>query len=291
VITVYTMIFGTHLYSWLLSRIIGTKLIKEISEHPMKDFQSGAFMKGVGHLKIRSELRFTDGILCISKILLEYFRTLGFEERRLIIVPSTVDPARFIGDQHPSPLKFPYIGYFGALTFKRDNVDLLVQAFASLSERYPEMHLVLGGFCSPEERKELEDLISDLGIGSRVELLKYLPREEISRYILHSDMLVMVRAVNFETQASFPSKLIEYLATAKPVISMDIGEIRDYINDGVNAFLVEPGNSRALAEKIDFVLSKYQEAVKVGQNGKQLANTIFSYSYQSKRILNFIETL
>jgi glycosyltransferase involved in cell wall biosynthesis len=101
----------------------------------------------------------------------------------------------------------------------------------------------------------------------------------------------MVRGKSLESQASFPSKLIEYLATAKPVITVDVGEIRDYLNDGINAFIVEPGNSRALAEKIDLVLSEYERALNVGQSGRQLTSTVFNYNYQSKRILDFIETL
>jgi glycosyltransferase involved in cell wall biosynthesis len=291
-ITVYTILFGTHMFSWFLSRITGARLVKEISEHPMKQFfKKGAFLRKIGLLKLRTELFFTDGIFCISKFLVEFFRTHGFDERRLIIIPSTVEPERFVNNHHLSPRPYKYIGYFGGLTFERDNINVLVEAFARISDRYPGMNLVLGGFCNPEERMRLEKLISDLGIKPKVELLKYLPREEIIQYIIHSDILVMVRGKGLESQASFPSKLIEYLATAKPVITVDVGEIRDYLNDGVNAFLVEAGNSRALAEKIDFVLSEHEGALKVGQNGRQLTSTVFNYNYQAKRIISFIETL
>lgn len=292
IITVYTILFGTHMFSWLLSRITGSKLVKEISEHPMKQFfKTGAFLEKVGLIKLRIELYFTDGIFCISKFLVEFFKTHGFDQRRLIIIPSTVDPSRFINGEHLPPCSYKYIGYFGGLTFVRDNINILVEAFASISDRHPGIHLVLGGFCKPEERVQLENLISDLGIGDKVELLKYLPREEIIRYILHSDILVMVRGKSLESQASFPSKLIEYLATAKPVITVDVGEIRDYLDDGINAFIVEAGNSKALAEKIDYVLSEYEGALKVGQGGKHLTSTVFNYNYQAKRILSFVETL
>jgi glycosyltransferase involved in cell wall biosynthesis len=280
------------MFAWLLSRLTGARLVKEISEHPMKHFfKTGAFLRNIGLLKLRTELFFTDGIFCISKFLVEFFRKYGFDERKLIIIPSTVDPQRYINNNHLSPRPYRYIGYFGGLTFERDNINVLVEAFANIADRYPLINLVLGGFCSQEERNRLENLISELGIRSRVELLKYLPREEIVRYITHSDVLVMVRGRSLESQASFPSKLIEYLATAKPVITVDVGEIRNYLDDGVNAFLVEAGNSRALAEKMDFVLSEPEGALRVGRNGKQLTSTVFNYNYQAKRIISFIETL
>lgn len=292
VIILYTSIFGTHIFSWLLSGIIGTKLIKEISEHPMKRvFNKGAFLTRIWHLKLRIELKFTDGILCISRFLYGYFSDHGFDNRRLIIIPSTVDPARFNSVGQVSPCPFPYIGYFGGLTFERDNINILVEAFAAISDKFPSMHLVLGGFSKPDERKKLENLITDLGIERKVELLKYLPREEITMYIKHSDILVMVRGKDLKAKASFPSKLIEYIATGKPVITVDVGEIREYLTDGVNVFIVEAGNSKALAEKIDFVLSGYEKALIVAQNGQQLTATTFNYNNQAGRILEFIETL
>ena len=149
----------------------------------------------------------------------------------------------------------------------------------------------MGGFCTENERKQLENLILDLKISSRVNLLEYLPRAEIVNYIMHSDILVMVRAKDLETQASFPSKLTEYLVTSKPVISVNVGEISDYLTDGVNSFLVEPGNCVGLAKKIDFVLSNYELALEVGRQGKQLTNTVFNYNFQAERIIGYINSL
>jgi len=57
----------------------------------------------------------------------------------------------------------------------------------------------------------------------------------------------MVRSNNEESRASYPSKLSEFLASSKPVITVNVGEIPNYIVDGVNAFMVEPENSKALA--------------------------------------------
>jgi glycosyltransferase involved in cell wall biosynthesis len=104
-------------------------------------------------------------------------------------------------------------------------------------------------------------------------------------------LLVMVRGNDIKAHASFPSKLTEYLATSKPVISVNVGEISRFLTDGVNAYLVEPGNSTQLAEKIDFVLSDYKSAMLTAAKGRQLAETVFNYDYQAKRIIPFVESL
>jgi glycosyltransferase involved in cell wall biosynthesis len=101
----------------------------------------------------------------------------------------------------------------------------------------------------------------------------------------------MVRAKDLETSASFPSKLTECLVTSKPIVTVNVGEISDYLTDGVNSFLVEPGNCDKLAEKISFVLDNYTFALEVAERGKQLTNTVFNYKVQALRVIEYINSL
>jgi glycosyltransferase involved in cell wall biosynthesis len=121
--------------------------------------------------------------------------------------------------------------------------------------------------------------------------LGYLKREEIIAYVSHAHILVMVRSNNQEAKASYPSKLSEFLASSKPVITVNVGEIPLYISDGINAFMVEPENADALAEKLEYVLLNYEFAIQVGKNGKELTDTVFNYNFQAKRMLEFINSL
>jgi len=287
---IYTLRFSTFLLSWYASRIYKTKLIRECSEHPLIHYQKGTFRKIEGLVKLRIESYLCDSIFCISRFLVDFYKSRGLPGHKLFLIPSTVDPGRFTLNGE-KPLPYSYIGYFGGLTFYRDNIDVLIRAFALISEKYPDLYLVVGGFCSENERKQIEKLIQELNLSLKVNLLKYLSRSEIVRYIEHSDILVMVRAKDLETQASFPSKLTEYLATSKPLVTVNVGEIPDYLTDGVNAYLVEPGNINELAEKLDYVLNNYKLALEVAKGGKLLADTTFNYSYTAKRIIQYVKTL
>ena len=280
----------TYLFSYFVAKRIKTKLISEKSEHPLRLFQQNGFKKVQGLIKLRIESGLCDGIFCISRLLEDFYRNYGLPQGRLILIPSTVVPGRFIQSDE-KPLDYSYVGYFGGLTFNRDNIDVLINAFALTSEKHPDIHLVVGGFCSADERTRLKNLILDLKMSSKILLLDYLARTEIVRYIVHADILVMVRAKDFETSASFPSKLAEYLSTSKPVITVNVGEISDYLTDNVNSFIIEPGNQIELAEKMSFVLDNYETALKVGQRGKELTDTVFNYNFQAKRMIGFINSL
>ncbi len=287
---ILTNLFLTHFYIWFLSRIFGTKFIVECSEHPLRHFQKGIYRKISGRIKFYFEAHFCDGIYCISRYLIEYYTDHGVSQDKLLLVPSTVDPSRFI-KREDSPFSFPYVGYFGALTFWRDNVDLLIKAYAEVCNNHPGVYLVLGGFGSDEERQSITDLVAQLNIGEKVRLLDYMQRDEILNYIINAYILVMVRTNNLDAIASYPSKLTEYVATEKPVITVNVGEISDYYTDGINAYVVEPENVSALAAKLDFVLNNYEDAKKVSAKGKELIDTTFNYSFQAKRMIDFIGSL
>jgi glycosyltransferase involved in cell wall biosynthesis len=203
---------------------------------------------------------------------------------------STVDTERFAIKKEMN-LPYKYIGYFGSLSFERDNLDLLINAFAKITTKHPDIRLTLGGFATETELEEMHHLIQQLQLNDKVNVLKYLPREDVVQHILNAHVLVMVRKKNFESEASFPSKLTEYLSTAIPVISVSIGDINVYLKDKETAFLTEPGNVNQLADQLDYVLSNYQFAAEVGKRGKELTDTLFNYKTQSNKLYHFIKSL
>jgi glycosyltransferase involved in cell wall biosynthesis len=286
----WTNLLSTHFVAWIFSKLLRTKLITECSEHPLKDFQGGTVTKIKGTAKFYIESRMCDGILCISRFLVDFHKARGVNPKKLFHISSTVDASRFI-KTGIKPITKKYIGYFGSLTFKRDNVDLLIKAFARFSQLHPDVYLVLGGFSTPDVKKQMTEMISQLEIQERVVITEYLTREEILQYIIHADVLVMVRSNDLEASASYPSKLSEFLATGRPVITVNVGEIADFITDKVNGFLIEPGDVDALANRLDFIFNNYQFAEQVGLKGKELTSGVFDYKFQAGRMIDFIQSL
>lgn len=289
-IIVYTKILNTHLLVFLLSRFLGSKLIIENSEHPLRYYRNGMVNRLMGKLKLFIELRTFDAILLISQNLLEFYKKRLHKDNKILLVPSTVDPSRFSGEKS-GLLPYEYIGYFGFITFHRDRLDLLLKAFAMMAPKHENIHLVIGGPCKDSDRLLVLDMINTLDINDKVHFLKYLTRNEVTKYIVDAKILVLVRSNHPDTNASYPSKLTEYLATGNPVISVSVGEIPNYLTNNENAFLVKPNDDDELYKKLDFVLENYDFAREVGKRGKDLTYNIFNYNYQSKRIIEFIESI
>ena len=289
-IIVYTKNIYTHILIYLISRLIGTKLIIENSEHPLRYYRNGIVNRLRGNFKLFIELHTFDAILLISHNLIEFYKKRIQNDHKILLVPSTVDPSRFAHGKSGF-IPYEYIGYFGYINFHRDRLDLLLKAFAMITAKHPNIHLVMGGATRDSDRELILNMIEELHIGDKVHLLNYLLRDEITKYFIDAKILVLVRSDHPDTNASYPSKLTEYLATGNPVISVSVGEIPNYLKNNENAFLFKPNDSNELFERLDFVLDNYDFAQEVGKKGKALTYNIFNYNYQSKRIIEFIESV
>lgn len=289
-IHLYANLFSTIFFAWIIAKLFHIRIIKECNEHPIIYYQGNIAKRRKSFLEFYVETKMVDGILCISKHLISLYKSYGFKDYRLLLVPSTVDPNRFTRKTR-IPLQFKYIGYFGSLSFSRDNLDLLLKAYSEIHLKFPDIHLVIGGFGGKGDIDKIIDYAQSQELTNHIHLLGYLSRNEIVNYISNAEILVMVRHKDLQSEASFPSKLTEYLATGNPVLTVKVGDIDNYLTDNVNAFLVEPGDHRELVLKIELILENKQHALAVGRKGKELTDSVFNYSVQVKRVVDFIEKL
>ena len=74
-----------------------------------------------------------------------------------------------------------------------------------------------------------------------------------------------------------PLKIFEYMAAGLPVVASRIGDIPDYLSHDESAFLVEPGDSDALAAALRHCATNPAESMAVGTAGCRLAESQHSW--------------
>lgn len=107
------------------------------------------------------------------------------------------------------PLAGPLIGYVGALTSIRLDIDALL----TISRQRPEWQLVLIG---PEDAAFRA---SALHQQPNVHFLGPKPPAELARYVQHFDVCLNPQLLNPMTIGNYPRKVDEYLALGKPVVA------------------------------------------------------------------------
>ena len=133
----------------------------------------------------------------------------------------------------------------GRLTAQKNFVSLL-RAFRKVADRFPEWRLEIIG--DGEERQMLADETGRLSLGDNVMLEGEM--EDVRERLLSSSCLVL--SSRFE---GFGMALVEAMACGLPVVSYACpAGPGDIITDGVDGFLVPPGDEKALADRICTVI-------------------------------------
>lgn len=148
------------------------------------------------------------------------------------------DSFSFNERENNSVVRFMYSGLLSKVT----GVDILLDAMKQLADE--EIELWISG------KGDLESLVKT--VAERDHRIKYLGHMEYSEYKKHlgqADVLVNPRNMSLpENQNNFPSKIMEYLAVGKPIVSSKFigwekfrNEICFY-DDDVTSVLIEISN-------------------------------------------------
>lgn len=77
--------------------------------------------------------------------------------------------------------------------------------------------------------------------------------------------------------------LIESMACGTPVICTQVGGMPEIVEDGVVGFVVNPNDSEALRQKIEFLLGHPDLVEKMGSEGRRRAQSQFTWDHVAKR--------
>jgi glycosyltransferase involved in cell wall biosynthesis len=240
--------------------------------------QERYFLEAIKHI---------DYFAFMTNALLTFYETHLKSSARYIHLPMTVDLSRF-ENVRKEQISKPYIAFAGSLLNEKEGIDILIRAFAETVSEYPDIELRIAGDYQPDVDLQ-KDMIKNLGITSKVFYAGTLSREQIPHFLCNAKVLAMARPDSHQAQGGFPTKLGEYLATGNPVCVTSVGEIPDYLQDNVSAWMAVPGDIASFTDALKRALSNDELAQQVGNAGYQVALTNFSKEIQAMRLKEFLE--
>lgn len=92
-----------------------------------------------------------------------------------------------------------------------------------------------------------------------------IKKEEYLKLLSDSKIVVLPLKEGFSSRGQMV--ILEAMAYGKPVVCSDLPSIRDYIEDGIDGFLVTPNNPQALRNKILSIFDDQGLLFSVGRNG------------------------
>ena len=194
-------------------------------------------------------------IIAISKYIKVQLEDFGYKNK-VDIVPILLDTKMY--EKVSKREKTKEIIYVGSLGHDAE-IKNLFNIVNITVKSHPDWKFVIIGntFDLSEENKKISNSVVSF--------------EKVAERLINASIMILPRSRQEYSAAGFPIKLGEYLLTGSPVIVTDVGEIKSYIKDNEEAYFVEPDNPVAFAEKINYVIEHYDEALEVGKRGKEKA--------------------
>lgn len=225
-------------------------------------------------------LRQMTGVIVFSTHTVKDF----FLAQPTIKVEPGVESTDFSAVQSPmeKTTKSKIVMFSGALS-TASGIIWLLEAFKLVDD--PDLQLWITG------RGHLESLIAESARSvRRVRFFGFVTKEELLQLYSSATVLVNPRPISLpEHQYNFPSKLIQYMATGRPVITTATGDVGEYES---LVFLLREETPLALARMIQEVCALPAEIrEELGERARNYVLRNKTWEIESRRMYEFLEQL
>jgi glycosyltransferase involved in cell wall biosynthesis len=276
-----------NLYAGYLCKLLGIPVVQELCEWLQAEPSWSAFNRW---LYRKSIFKLATGVLVISKAIEQRVITRNSElNLRLIVhrLPVIVDATRFAAASPVSDAvleRIPTFVYCG--TWLKD-VLFVLRAFSFVKLRGFNSKLrIVGGWNRAGMAAILQEL-QERGLCTDVVLTGVVDDRTLETLYKAAAALLAPLWDDDRSKTRLPNKIGEYLASGRPVIGCKIGDLTEFLVDDVNAFLAEPGNERAFAEKMIAVLRHPERAAQIGRAGQKTCIACLDYRVHADMLATF----
>lgn len=179
------------------------------------------------------------------------------------------------------------VSYIGTLGMAH-GLETVIAAAERLQAYHPEIVCMLVG--EGAERERIAALAQSRALRN-ILFIGQQPREKVPQYIAAADacLVVLKKTEVFETV--IPTKMLEFMSCARPVILGVAGEARKIVEDAECGICFEPGNADALAESILRLKEDPSYRQALGRNGRAYILKRLSRERTAAEYLDLLEQL
>lgn len=232
--------------------------------------------------KIHYEL---DGIIAISHFLYEYYS----KKMKAVYIPPLIDiqDAKWnINREDNSGIVFTYAGVPG---MHKDKLNLIIEALTEIKTMKKYTFNIVGLTKEqylqyyPEHEPLLESLIGKVSFKGRV------THREAINYVKRADYSLFFRPDTLVSRAGFPTKFVEAVTCATPVITNKTSDLGEFIRDGENTILIDGYKKKDIIDAINRIFDLSRDEVnKIKENCEAMRST-FDYRNYTDSLGKFIE--
>ncbi len=231
--------------------------------------------------------RLSSRLIVFSNFIRSKYIEKSYPENKILVQPNLTDFDFWKSDK--PEIAFT-IGYSGTL-YKKDGIEDLLTALSILRKRSIGVKAVIVGDVV-NEKSILPSLISycsNLGIDDAVTFTGLVPLDAVKEWLNKCMILAITRPRIVQTIAGFPTKIGEYFACGKIILSTKIGDVGSYFNDRCDIVFAEAGNPLSIADNLEWILNHQDKRGEIAENGYLRADELLNYKKIVPSMMQFVE--
>lgn len=199
-----------------------------------------------------------------KKLLVEKY---SLPEDKIIVNYCGVNTEYFNRHASPYPVRFTIASVTALKEIK--GVKYLIDACNIIKNKNVTFicNIIGGG----EDYHALKNYIDDLELGEYIKLIGKVNPETIRDYLLKASIFVLP-----SLSEGIPVAVMEAMAMELPVIATNITGLPEIVENEKSGFLIPPGDSNEIAEKISFFYNNPEMIMQMGKYGRKVVTNKFN---------------
>lgn len=214
-----------------------------------------------------------DGIIVAEPVIAKYF-----PQKKTTLIRNFPILKQFHEKFIPLDQRSKTLIYAGLLSKARGALQM-AKAAATAKQKCDFEFQLVGSF-SPSE---LEKVV----LKYPVHFLGWLSFDKMVECMMRAQAGIIIPQPIERYKTNYPVKLFEYMAAGLPVIASKFGEVAEFVKEAGCGILVDPENETEIAQAIQFIFSNEAEAIKMGEQGRALVASKYSWENESGSLIKF----
>ena len=272
---------------FLISKAFRKRTIFHVHASKFEDFY------GINSSKLINKLtkyvfNHCDAVVVLADIWKKTLSRNVSSHQKIHIVRNPILQCRFqdgAGRETEKPSRTRKVVLFMGFLIKNKGIYDLIEAVPKVIRAFPDARFVICG--KGEEEKEIKKRVRDLNLHDYVELPGWVENNTKQSHLQMADIFVLPSYYE-----GMPMALLEAMSAGLPVVATRVGAIPEFVEDGKNGYLVEPGKPDILADRIVKLLKNEELLNKMKSENVRMAklfdakNIATKWSHLYNEIIN-----
>ena len=233
--------------------------------------------------------RLTDGVICVSRSLLDDISIAGVPADRLEYIPLGIDTALFTprkGGNLRARLGIADDEIVVTILARFSPVkghNIFIQMARILSDRFANLHFLIVGYPAQISEDEISAMIKDAGIEDKTSVIVG------SRTVFDVLSTTDIGLIPSNGSEYIARTLLEYIASGVPIVASNVGVLPDIITDDFG-IVVDDITPTAFADAVSSIINsgKIQQ---MGKFAREIAEKRYSIENFAKHTIDFYEKI